>query len=127
MSTRLERRTIAKTASYTINPAIDRPGTVFTNAGAAGAVTFTLPAPGQGTRGWWYRFVGVADQNIIVAALTADTLIVIDDTAADSLAIQTAGQRISAEIEAKCVETTPGTFRWVAIGIGSGYTYTPST
>jgi hypothetical protein len=127
MSTRLNRRVIAKAASYTVNPALDSPGTVFTNAGAAGAVTFTLPAPGQGTRGWWYRFLCVVDQNLIVAAPTAGTLIALHDAAANSVALQTGNQKIAGVIEAQCLETVPGTFRWAAYGIAVGHTYTTAT
>jgi hypothetical protein len=127
MSTRLERRTVAKTAAYTVNPALDRPGTVFTNAGAAGAVTFTLPLATRALLGWWYRFLGVVDQNFTVASNPVDTLIVINDTAADSLTVSTAGQKIGAEIEAQCVETSAGVFRWVAKGNAVGHTYTVAT
>lgn len=127
MSTRLERRHVAKTASYTIKPDTDKPGTVFTNAGAGGAVTFTLPTPNKAVLGWWYRFLGVADQNIIVQPPTADTLIVINDVAADSLALQTAGQKIGGVIEVQCVESASGTYRWSAYGITVGHTFTVVT
>lgn len=127
MSVRLERRTIAKAASYTVKPPLDSPGTVFTTAGATGAITFTLPTPGPGTRGWWYRFKNLVDQNMIVAAGVADTLICFNDLTADSLAASTSGEKIGAEIEVECVETTPGTFRWTASGVAVAHTYTVAT
>lgn len=128
MSTRLERRTLAKTASYQINPARgDAPGTVYTNAGAAGAVTFTLPPPSKGVLGWWYRFRCLVDQNLLVAAPVADTLIALNDTAADSIALSTASQRIGGLIEAECIELTPGVYRWAASGLSVGHTFTVAT
>lgn len=127
MSTRHERRVVAKTADYTINPALDSPGTVFTNGGASGAVIFTLPAPGQGTRGWWYRFVVLADQNVTVKTATADTLLTKNDAAADSVAVSTSGEKIGAVMEAQCVETAAGTFRWAVAGLSVGHTFTIAT
>lgn len=129
MSTRLERRVVPKTADYTINPAssLDAPGTVFTNRGAGGAVNFTLPAPTRKTLGWWYRFKCVVDQTITVTAPVADTLVCLNDATADSLAISTGGQKIGGEIEAQCIETADGTYRWAASGIAVGHTYTVAT
>jgi hypothetical protein len=124
MSTRLNRRIVKKTASYTILPYLDSPGTVFTNAGAVGAITFTLPTPSKGVFGWWYRFKGVADQNIIVTAPVASTLVTFNNAAATSLAIQTASQKIGGEIEVTCIEIITGTYRWSAIGVSVGVTFT---
>ena len=122
MSTRLERRVVAKTADYTINPTLDRPGTTFTNRGAAGTVIFTLPAPSLALTGWWYRFKGHAGQAITVATATADTLVTKNDAAADSLSSSTAGELIGAEMEAFCDGTS-----WFAAGIAVGITYTVAT
>jgi hypothetical protein len=127
MSTRLERRIVRKTANYTLRPPFDRPGTVFTNAGATGAVTFTLPTPNRAVLGWWFRFKAVADQNLLVAAPTADTLVTLDDVAADSIALSTADQIVGGEIEAVCVETSAGVYQWAASGIAVGHTYTVAT
>ena len=127
MSTRLHRRVVGKAASYTVAPHVDQPGTVFTNRGASGAVTFTLPTASKGVLGHWYRFKAVVDQNVIVAAPTADTLLVLNDLEADSLAIQNSGQKIGGEIEVQCLETAEGTFKWAASGIAVGHTYTVAT
>ena len=127
MSVRLNRRVVPKAASYTINPAVDSPGTIFTNRGATGAVTFTLPTPNRQLLGWWFRFKAVVAQNLLVAAATADTLVALNDTAADSVALQTAGQIIGGEMEAECIETAEGTFRWAVSGIAVGHTYTVAT
>jgi hypothetical protein len=40
---------------------------VFTNRGAVGAVTFTLPAAAPALAGVFYEFLGIADQSITVA------------------------------------------------------------
>lgn len=127
MSVRLERRVVDKSAAYTITPAADRPGTVFTNVGASGSVTFTLPTPTRALLGWWFRFKAVVDQSIVVAAATADTLLVLNDLAADSLAISTTNEKIGGEIEVQCLETVDGTFKWCASGVAVGHTYTIAT
>lgn len=115
-----------KTANYRITPHTDRPDTIFTNAGATGAVTFTLPTPNRALLGVRYEFKAVADQNLIVAAPTADTLIVLNDVAADSLAIQTSSQKVGGRIVATCVHYGSG-FAWAAEGAAVGHTYTIAT
>jgi hypothetical protein len=52
---------VTKTASYTIQAA--ESGTIFTNTGATGAITFTLPVATPGLR---YSFVVGVAQNLIV-------------------------------------------------------------
>lgn len=122
MSTRLERRQVNRTAAYTIQPPRDRAGTTFTNAGASGSVTFTLPTPGKGVHGWWYRFIAIAAQTIVVAAPVADTLIAHNDATADSVQSSTYG----ATLEAVCVQTANG-YAWVVMGQGVSATYTVNT
>lgn len=126
MSTRLERRVIGKSSNYTIDPTRDRPGTTFTNKGASGAVTFTLPTPNRAMCGWYYRFKVVVDQNVTVAAPTADTLVTANDLAADSLTVSTASQKIGALMEAEVVETANG-YQWAVSGLAVGHTYTAAT
>lgn len=84
------RKTVAKTTDYTITTA-DR-NCRFTNAGASGAVNFTLPANARLGLEYWFNVV--ADQNLIVTAGTADTLIVFNDIAADSIAFQTSSEKV---------------------------------
>jgi hypothetical protein len=127
MSTQLKRRIVGKSASYTVNVIADKPGTVFTNKGATGAITFTLPTPTRAILGWWYRFKGVVNQNIVVAAPTVDTALALNDLAADSLALSTTNEKLGAEIEAQCVETADGTFQWALSGVAVGHTYTVAT
>ena len=84
------RMMVAKTANYTVTEA-DR-GTHFVTDGAAGAVNFTLPATAKKDLAFW--FTNTVDQNMVVTAGTADTIITLNDVAADSVALQTANQKI---------------------------------
>lgn len=59
----------AKTAAYTVTPG--DANKIFTNRGAAGSVTFTLPAPKAGMR---FTFIkAVAGQNLVVTTDVAAT------------------------------------------------------
>lgn len=89
------RDVVAKTANYTVTTADT--DVLFTNRGAAGAVNFTLPANAR--KGLRYGFFVVADQNVTVTAGTADTMVVFNDAAADSIAFSTSSERIGAMIE----------------------------
>lgn len=112
---------VAKTASYTVDLNATRSGTRFTNRGASGAITFTLPTPNAGDQvrvGYCLSFLGVADQNVIVAA-AAGKAVVFNNAAAASLAAQTAGQKIGALIEAMWDGTS-----WHLDGATNGVTYT---
>lgn len=122
MSVRLTRRVVAKTADYTIKPPMDAPGTTFTNRGASGAVIFTLPAPGENVKGYWYRFVSHAAQDVTVKTATADTLVTKNDAAADSVAASTTNEEIGAVIEAFCDGTS-----WFVYGLSVGHTFTVAT
>jgi hypothetical protein len=86
----------AKTASYTLVP--DDINVMFTTRGAGGAITFTLPPTAELTAGWNASFFNVADQDIIVAANTADTMVTFNDAAADSVAFSTSGEQIGGGI-----------------------------
>lgn len=83
----------AKTTAYTVT-AFDC-GKLFTNRGASGSVTFTLPKSSAELNGWWAEFATVAAQAIVVASNAADTLIVHADATADTLTTAaTIGQHI---------------------------------
>jgi|694.fasta_scaffold15194_12 hypothetical protein len=71
--------------------------TLFTNEGASNAVNFTLPATAK--KGLRYGFYVVADQNVTVTAGTADTMVVLNDAAADSVALQTSSEKIGGFFE----------------------------
>jgi hypothetical protein len=99
-------RQINKTANYTIVAPMDPHLSLFTNAGASGAVIFTLPTPNANLLGYVYDFLGLADQNITIAAPTADTLIALNDLTADSVALSTSSQKIGASARARCVRSS---------------------
>lgn len=70
---------------------------VFTNDGALGAVNFTLPVtPSLGLR---YVFYAATNQNLVITAGAADTMIVLNDIAADSVALQTANEIVGGSFE----------------------------
>lgn len=83
----------AKTASYTIVPGDI--GKLFTNRGASGAVTFTLPVVANLTSGWWCEFFVVANQSFVIASNgSADDIVTFNDAGADSVTINTSAERI---------------------------------
>lgn len=85
---------------------------------------FTLPPPTRAVLGWWYRFTTVVLQNVRVNAPVADTLISSgDETASSIVTTGVAPAMVGGTIEAVCVETTPGVYRWAAIGVTVGNTY----
>lgn len=81
----------AKTAAYTIKP--QDVGTLFTNRGAGGAVTFTLPAIADVASGWWADFFIVADQTVTLTA-PANKLTTFNNATATSAAFSTASEKI---------------------------------
>lgn len=85
---------IAKTADYTVLTTDN--GAIFTNQGASGAVNFTLPAI---ARGLHYQFCCEADQSLTITAATADTLVVFNDAAADSIAFSTSSEKVGGWFE----------------------------
>lgn len=72
--TGVQRAPVAKTAAYTVLHS--DAGTTFTNSGASGAVTFTLPLsdltvnPPRRITGMRFRFVKYANQNLTLAVGT---------------------------------------------------------
>lgn len=115
MNTNFKPRVIPKTTSYTLNPARpDTSGTIFTNRGATGAVTFTLPAPSAAMAGLNYRFIGCVAQNLIVAGGTGKVL-----TVGNAAAASVAANSIGSVLCARCDGTS-----WVIIGETVGVTYT---
>jgi hypothetical protein len=126
MSTRMARRVVPKAASYTVKFPMDAPDTIFTNKGAVGAITFTLPAASKALLGVRYRFRAVVDQSIIVAPPVLDTMIALNDLAADSVSLATGGQLIGGIIEVECVDTVAG-YQWVASCPSVGFTLTITT
>lgn len=75
---------IPKTASYTVK--VSESGTEYVNTGAAGTITFTLPAlldanSNPVCKGVLYRFTTTAAQAIAVARAGSDTVIYYNDAA----------------------------------------------
>lgn len=62
-------------------------GAIFTNRGAAGGVTFTLPSATELQAGWNCEFFNVVAQVITIASTPTDTLIVDSDAGADTIAL----------------------------------------
>jgi hypothetical protein len=94
---------VPKTASFTLDPNSVPSGTRFTNRGAVGAVTCTLPTLLNTAAPWvgyYVEFFGVADQNIAFAATTATYGVTFNNAAATSLTASTGGQKIGALLEA---------------------------
>lgn len=90
----LYKTVVAKTADYTVTAADN--DTIFTTRGAGAAVNFTLPTL---ARGLHFQFVNEADQNLTVTAAAADTMVVFNDLAADSIAFSTTSEKIGGWIE----------------------------
>lgn len=88
------RDVVAKTANYTVTAADNN--AIFTNQGATAAVTFTLPTLAKGLR---YKFFAEAAQDVHVVSATADTMVVFNDAAADSININTSNEIIGGSVE----------------------------
>lgn len=101
----------AKTANYAVVAADNN--TLFTTLGAAGAVTFTLPAPVRGLR---FRFFNAVDQAMTVAAAGAGQIITFNNAAAASVAFSTAGNKIGASVE--IIASSDGT-KWLVLPNGA--------
>lgn len=92
-------RVVAKTGTtYTVLEADH--GTLFTNEGNGGNINFTLPTTADLPTGWFVEFFSVAAGTLTVTAGTADTLVVFNDAAADSIAFSTTSEIIGAHIKA---------------------------
>lgn len=111
------RGVTAKTANYTVTAADNN--TIFTNQGAAGAVTFTLPTIARGLR---YRFFVEADQTLTITAATADTLVVFNDAAADSIAFSTSSEKVGGCFE---VIANADATKWLVFVFLGAETQTP--
>jgi hypothetical protein len=98
----LQPEVVAKTANFTLDMSQVRSGAVFTNRGAGGAVTMTLPTPSASIRRWRGYTVylqGVADQNIAIAA-AANKAVCKNNATATSLTASTSSEKIGALLRA---------------------------
>lgn len=107
-----QKMTVAKTASYALK--VSDNGKVFTNLGAGGAVTFTLPPIADVYDGWEVDFFVEADQTVTITA-PSGKLIAFNNAAATSLAFSTASEKIGGG----CKIRFQGTLyqAWVYLGI----------
>lgn len=105
------RNVVAKATSYTVLAADNN--TLFTTQGAVGAVTFTLPTIAKGLR---YRFFNEAAQTMTIASVVADTLVVFNDLAADSISFSTASELIGNGIEVIANADATKWLVWVNLG-----------
>lgn len=88
----VDREVVALTASTTLSN-YDL-GKTFTNRGASGSVTITLPTASGDNAGGEIRVRVVADQTVVVNSATNDKIVIFNDAAADSVAWQTSGEKI---------------------------------
>lgn len=96
-----QRELIVATASVTLT-AYDVGKTVC-NVGATGAVTVTLPTPASCKAGDDILVLSCADQDLTVASGTVDTLITLNDVAADSVALSTTSEKAGGGFLFTCV------------------------
>ncbi len=94
------RKIVNKTASYRMVP--EDVGTLFTNRGAGGAVTFTLPITTDIVSGWWCEvFACVLAQNLVLATYNSlDDLTTFNDLTADSITFSTSSEIAGASVRA---------------------------
>jgi hypothetical protein len=96
-------RQVTKTTDYTVVEADD--GTEFNNLGAAGSVTFTLPAAATRLIGMTVTFRAcVAAQNMVITG-TAGELVTFNDIAANSVTFSTGSEIAGAEVKATCISS----------------------
>jgi hypothetical protein len=109
-----ERTVAVKTANYTVVKATDN-GTVFTNEGAAGAITFALP---PATAGQWYRFVVKTAQELRLDPNGTETISLptgVQQAAGKYISADAVGERISIEcVKAGVWETSEAVGTWTA-------------
>ena len=109
----------AKTAAYTLTAA--ESGVLFTNRGATVAITFTLPLNSTCPIGTWFEFYGVSATGFTVASNPTDTLVVLNDAAADTLTMTTTSLIIGSYL--RVIWDGTG---WLTVR-GAGNTYTVAT
>ena len=112
---RAPRTVEVKTAAYTVVANTDN-GKTFTNEGASGAVTFSLPAA---TVGQWYRFVAKAAQEIRLDPNGTETIALdtgVQQAAGAYITFNAIGERITIEcVKAGEWESRYYTGTWTAV------------
>jgi hypothetical protein len=102
----LFRNEAAKTANYTVTAAWPDLGALFTNSGATGPVTFTLPGLKNGLV---YGFRVRADQNMTIAAGSGDSIEAPGNASATQLSFVTPGSRVGGMV---LLYANQGATRW---------------
>lgn len=109
------RTVSAKTADYTVVKDVDN-GKTFTNAGASGAVKFTLP---PATVGQWYRFVVKATQQLQIDPDGTETISLptgVQQAAGAYIVADAIGERIGVEcVKAGEWDTFEDVGTWTAV------------
>jgi len=101
----MRRVVAAKTTAYPIVAADS--GKIFTNRGASGSVTFTLPTVVSGLNGVEVTIMAVvAAQNVVIASQSAGEIVTFNDAAANSITISTTNEIIGAGFHAVCDGTS---------------------
>lgn len=88
------KRFQAKTANYAI--VANDNNSLFTNAGATGTVTFTLPPLANG---YFFGFYGVANQTFAVTSFEGGNIVAANNATANTLTFSTGGQKVGAGLE----------------------------
>ena len=102
----------AKTANYTISA--KEAGTMFTNAGASGAVVFTLPTLSPYLL---FYFRVVADQDVTVGSAAGNDMVAYNDVDASSVAFSTGTQKIGGGL---CVFSNAAGTDWHVVNMSAG-------
>ena len=79
---------LSLTADTTLTQA--NSGSIINTQGDDNAINITLPAQAKGLN---FIFSCVENQNMVITADTADTMVVFNDLLADSIAFQTSGEK----------------------------------
>lgn len=106
------KRFQTKTANYSLVASDNF--SLFDNTGAAGAVTFTLPAIANG---YQFGFRGVVAQNLAVTSFEGGNIIALNNAAANTLTFSTGGQQIGAFVT---VFSNPGATKWIVMNDSAG-------
>ena len=85
---------VAKTASYQL--LASDAGSIFTNTGAVGSVTFTLPAIAAGLGP--FEVIATAAQNVLVTSTEGTNVVAPGNASASTIALQTGGDIIGGHL-----------------------------
>lgn len=113
-----DKQQIAVTGNTTVTAAQNN--STFIVTGGSG-VTFTLPTLAAGL---CYEFNNCVNQNMVIAAASAGTLIILNDLAANSVAVQTTNEKIGGSFR---VRALPDASKWFVQQLTCGSSTTVQT